>query len=53
MRKRSIKTLGNGQKLVDDVTKANTELIDDLAERSEIEAAWQFNESGFAKVNGC
>lgn len=54
MRKRSvIKNLGSGQKLVDDVTKANTELIADLAEREDIEAAWYFNGSVFATVNGC
>jgi predicted RNase H-like nuclease (RuvC/YqgF family) len=54
MRKRSvIKNLGSGQKLVDDVTKANAELIADLTEHSGIEAAWYFNGSVFAKVKGC
>lgn len=50
MRKWSmIKTLGNGQNLVDDVTKANTELIADLAERPEIEAALYFDGFVFAR----
>lgn len=53
MRKRSIKTLGSGQKLIDDVTKANTERIVAFAEHSEIEAALYFDGFVFAKVNGC
>ena len=54
MRKRSvIKNLGSGQKLVDDVTKANTELIAELTERPEIDSAWYFNGSVFAKIKGC
>jgi cytoplasmic iron level regulating protein YaaA (DUF328/UPF0246 family) len=37
-------------KLVDNVIKANTELIAELTEQPEIEAAWYFNGSVFAKI---
>jgi hypothetical protein len=51
MRKRSaVKQTGKG-KLVDDVTKPNIELISALTEYEEVETAWYFNGSVFAKMN--
>ena len=39
----------NGNRLVDDVTKLNAKLIQTLTERDDIEQAWFFNGSVFAK----
>lgn len=51
MRKRSvIKQKGSGLKLVDDVTRPNTELITALLKHSEISSAWYFNGSVFGKL---
>ena len=51
MRKRSeIKQRGNGLKLVDDVTRPNTELITALLKHSEISSAWYFDGSVFGKL---
>jgi predicted RNase H-like nuclease (RuvC/YqgF family) len=51
MRKRSaVKQTGKG-KLVDDVTKPNIELISALTEYEQVESAWFFNGSVFAKMN--
>ena len=51
MKKRSeIKQKGNGQKLADDVTKKNSELITTLLQHEDIDSAWYFNGSVFAKL---
>lgn len=51
MKKRSdIKRMGNGLRLVVDVTKANSKLISQLFGKEDIESEWYFNDSVFAKV---
>lgn len=51
MKKRSeIKRMGNGLRLVDDVTKTNSALISKLLEKEDIESAWYFNGSVFSKA---
>ena len=39
-----------GHRLVDDVTKLNTELISRLSEHPAIEAAWYFNGSVYGRT---
>ena len=51
MRKRS-DFKNNGHRLVDDVTKMNAQLIQTLMERDDVEQAWFFNGSVFAKGKG-
>lgn len=52
MKKRSdVKKLGHGLKLVDDVTRPNTELITALLKHPEITSAWYFNGSVFGKLS--
>ena len=51
MRKRS-EFKNEGNRLVDDVTKQNAKLIQTLMERKDIEQAWFFNGSIFAKAKG-
>jgi hypothetical protein len=53
MKKRSdVKRNGKGLKLVDDVTKKNSELITTLLNHEHIDSAWYFNGSVFAKLKG-
>lgn len=52
MKKRSdVKKLGHGLKLVDDVTRPNTELITALLQHPEITFAWYFNGSVYGKLS--
>lgn len=52
MKKRSdVKKLGHGMKLVDDVTRPNTELITALLKHPEITSAWYFNGSVYGKLS--
>lgn len=44
--------MGNGLRLVDDVTKANSALTSRLLGKEDTEYAWYFNESVFAKDKG-
>lgn len=44
--------MGNGLRLVDDVTKANSALTSRLLGKEDTESAWHFNRSVFAKAKG-
>lgn len=44
--------MGNGLRLVDDVTKANSALTSRLLGKEDTESAWYFNGSVFAKAKG-
>lgn len=51
MRKRSeIRKRGQGIKLVDDVTRPNSELITTLINHDDIASVWYFNGSVFGKL---
>lgn len=50
-KKSDVKKLKRGLKLVDDVTRPNTELITALSKHQEITSAWLLNGSVFGKLS--